>query len=170
MSDVKDILGVGKGSGAEKPEKPAPKPKKQKMERPKGMSREAFALLGDQHPLISSQLVQPQKDKELKAKPKANVKGIPTWSFKSFKNSARTDGLELRRWTKDYKDGEGKIKQSEETDYPFAKYNKKVSASCACMGLSMWALHEPDPACLHLLHLRQVPHTCTQILTMVATS
>mmetsp|Transcript_8824 Transcript_8824/g.18876 ORF Transcript_8824/g.18876 Transcript_8824/m.18876 type:complete len:443 (+) Transcript_8824:44-1372(+) len=123
MSDIKDILGVPRqGAPAEKAE---PKPKKEKMKRPEGMSREAFALLGDSHPIISSQLVSVKK-KDMKAKPKPSTKGIPTWQYKPFKNSARTDGLELFRWVKGYKDLNGRMREPEDTEYYFAKFNKKI--------------------------------------------
>mmetsp|Transcript_29148 Transcript_29148/g.74368 ORF Transcript_29148/g.74368 Transcript_29148/m.74368 type:complete len:433 (-) Transcript_29148:246-1544(-) len=124
MSDVRDILGAPKLHG-EKAEA-APKPKKAKIERPKGMSREAFALLGDQHPIISSQLAEKGK-KDLKAKPKPSTKGVVVWNFKGFRNSARDDGLELKRWTKAYKDAAGRVRDADDSnDYSFAKFNKKI--------------------------------------------
>lgn len=128
MSDIKDILGVSRGgSGGEQAK--ALKPKKEKMKRPTGLSREAFALLGDSHPIMSSQLLEGlnkgKKDDKL-AKPKPSTKGIPTWHNKPFKNSARSDGLELRRWSKSYKDGLGRVRETEDTEYHFAKFNKKV--------------------------------------------
>lgn len=130
MGDVRDILGATKLPG-EKPEA-APKPKKPKIERPKGMSREAFALLGDQHPIISSQLVDKGK-KDLKAKPKPSTKGVVVWNFKGFRNSARNDGLELKRWTKAYKDAAGRVRDADDSnDYAFAKCNKKVYIMHAC--------------------------------------
>ncbi len=141
MSDVKDILGVARGKGASGEAKPK-KAAAPKMKRPTGLSREAFALLGDSHPIMSSQLLEGlKKNKESDqkmAKPKPSTKGIPTWSFKGFKNSARTDGLELKRWHKGYKDLNGRVRESEETEYYYAKFNKKVRRmACAwgCMGL-----------------------------------
>jgi hypothetical protein len=38
----------------------------------------------------------------------------------------RDDGLELLHWVKGYKDANGRIRDAQEGDYPFAKYNKKV--------------------------------------------
>ena len=61
QADVKDILGVGRG-GDGTPSRPAPK--KEKMKRPEGMSREAFALLGDSHPIAP--VVELSKKAELK--------------------------------------------------------------------------------------------------------
>lgn len=135
MSDIKDILGVPRGGAT-----PAEKPKKEKLKRPEGMSREAFALLGDSHPIISSQLMgQVGKKNDVKAKPKPSTKGIPTWQFRPFKNSARADGLELSRWTKSFKDLNGRVRHDDDGDYFFAKFNKKVgwtrrlSATRACL-------------------------------------
>ncbi len=124
MADVKDILGVSRT--AEKPaEKADAKPKAPKRVRPEGMSREAFALLGDSHPIISTQLV-PQK-KEVKAKPKPSTKGFVTWLYKPIQSSARKDDLQLFHWVKAYKDAAGRVKEEEDTDYQFAKFNKKAS-------------------------------------------
>lgn len=54
-TDVKDILGVPRGPpGADKPEVKA---KPEKMKRPEGMSREAFALLGGSNPVIPTHLL-----------------------------------------------------------------------------------------------------------------
>lgn len=60
MSDIKDILGIQRGAGdAEvKRERPTKEPKAQ---RPAGMSREAFALLGDSHPIAPSELANELK-------------------------------------------------------------------------------------------------------------
>lgn len=80
MADVRDILGVPRGAGAsaEKGDAPA-KPKEQKMQRPAGMSREAFALLGGSHPIVPSVLTEELRKKEdlkgLKQKRKSSAKG-----------------------------------------------------------------------------------------------
>lgn len=125
MADVKDILGVPRaGTPIDKPEKE--KPNKEKVKRPQGMSREAFALLGDSHPIISSHFAGGLKKKDMKTKPKPSTKGIPTWQWKPFRNSARTDGLELCRWVKGYKDAAGRMKEQDDEDYFYSKFNKKV--------------------------------------------
>ena len=122
-------MGRAGGQGGADPK--VVKPKKEKMKRPTGLSREAFALLGDSHPIMSSQLLEGlnknKKDEKLLAKPKPSTKGIPTWQYKGFKNSARTDGLELLRWHKSYKDINGRVREPEDTEYYYAKFNKKVS-------------------------------------------
>ena len=61
MGDVRDILGVPRGQATERQE--APKTK-EKMQRPAGMSREAFALLGGSHPIVPSQLTEELRKKE----------------------------------------------------------------------------------------------------------
>ena len=64
MGDVRDILGVPRGQATERQE--APKTK-EKLQRPAGMSREAFALLGGSHPIVPSQLTEElRKKKDLK--------------------------------------------------------------------------------------------------------
>ena len=75
MGDVRDILGVPRGQAGDRQE--APKTK-EKVQRPAGMSREAFALLGGSHPIVPSQLTDELRKKEdlkgLKEKRK-NTKG-----------------------------------------------------------------------------------------------
>ncbi|KAG2439980.1 hypothetical protein HXX76_004098 [Chlamydomonas incerta] len=125
MADVKDILGMSRPGPAEE-KAPAPKEKKEKMKRPEGMSREAFALLGGSHPIIASQFATSTKKNDILKKPKPSTKGIITYQYRSFKNSARTDGLELRHWLKCYKGANGVIREPDDSEYPYAKYNKKV--------------------------------------------
>lgn len=47
--------------------------------------------------------------------------------FNYFVICCRDDGLELRHWVKGYKDANGRIRDAQEGDYAFAKYNKKAS-------------------------------------------
>lgn len=145
MSDIKDILGVSRGGAGGEQGPKGPKPKKEKMKRPTGLSREAFALLGDSHPIMSSQLLEGlnkgKKDADKLAKPKPSTKGIPTWHNKPFKNSARTDGLELLRWSKSFKDGLGRVRETEDAEYYYAKFNKKV-----CQYAALHCLHATSHA------------------------
>lgn len=60
MSDIKDILGIQRG-GSDAEAKREPKGKDPKAQRPAGMSREAFALLGDSHPIAPSELANELK-------------------------------------------------------------------------------------------------------------
>ncbi|KXZ46822.1 hypothetical protein GPECTOR_40g556 [Gonium pectorale] len=130
MADVKDILGMGRSGpaaaddkGTEKPAKPV----KEKLKRPEGMSREAFALLrGTGHPIVASQFVSSIKKNDVLKKPKPSTKGIVTYQYKPFKNQARTDGLELSHWVKCHKGANGIIREPDDSEYPYAKYNKKV--------------------------------------------
>lgn len=125
MADVKDILGVPRGGLSS--ERPEQKEKKEKMKRPEGMSREAFALLGDSHPIVPSHIVDGLKRKrDMKQKPKASSKGNVTYQWKQFHNPARTDILQLSHWVKGYKDVTGRVRDADEGEYTFAKFNKKV--------------------------------------------
>lgn len=56
-ADVKDILGVPRGTAGDDRLQPGVKAKPEKMKRPEGMSREAFALLGGSNPVIPTHLL-----------------------------------------------------------------------------------------------------------------
>lgn len=60
MSDVKDILGLSRPASDGLAEA-KPKGKGPKAKRPEGMSREAFALLGDSHPITPTALANELK-------------------------------------------------------------------------------------------------------------
>lgn len=126
MADVKDILGVPRAPAGEDRGKPEVKSKPEKMKRPEGMSREAFALLGGSNPVIPTHLLGEFKKKDKLAKPKPSHKGTVIYRLKPFKNQGREDGLEMVHWVKGYKDANGRIRDAQQGDYPFAKYNKKV--------------------------------------------
>lgn len=143
MADVKDILGMSRAGPAEEKPAPAPKEKKEKMKRPEGMSREAFALLGGSHPIIASQFATSTKKNDILKKPKPSTKGIITYQYRSFKNSARSDGLELWHWLKCYKGANGVIREPDDSEYPYAKYNKKVRRVRAPRGgRRRWGPHQ----------------------------
>ena len=88
MSDVKDILGLPRGGeGAGGPSGAAPAPKKAaKPVAPKGMSREAFALLDQSHPIMPSVLSMMSKKQEDEGKlPRVRSKSfIPRWAAALF--------------------------------------------------------------------------------------
>ena len=63
MADIKDILGMSRGSGGAAGDGSTHKAVKEKMQRPQGMSREAFALLGGSHPIMTSQIASELKKK-----------------------------------------------------------------------------------------------------------
>ncbi|KAK9806041.1 hypothetical protein WJX73_008279 [Symbiochloris irregularis] len=128
MSDVKDILGMAR---------PAPPPlsfdgepskatKAPKTKRPEGMSREAFALLGDSAPIVPSHLAEGSQAQGLKEKRKPSARGQVTYQWRKFKNEARTDGLELEHWVKCFRDHLGKIRPESEGEYKYAKYDRKM--------------------------------------------
>lgn len=138
MSDVKDILGVPRdGSGAAA----APVPKKEKLKRPEGMSREAFALLsGGLNPLAPTALAEQLKKKDFKQLAKSkrtSSKGVVTYQWMPFDNAARSDGLQLKHWVKCYKDRAGVVTPANKGDYPFTKYNVKVR-ECGCVQVGGW--------------------------------
>jgi DNA methyltransferase 1-associated protein 1 len=123
MADARDILGVERGGATPAERKPE---KKERMKRPEGMSREAFALLSGSNPLITTQLMEGLK-KSKKDKPnRPTGKGTVVWRAQPFTNQARSDGLQLVHWAKGFKDASGRVRDAHEGDYPFAKYNKKV--------------------------------------------
>ena len=127
MADVKDILGVPRHAPANG-QTEAPKTK-ERMQRPAGMSREAFALLDGSHPVPPSHLTGDLSKKStllgLKQKRKLSAKGLTTYQFQSFTNPARKDGLQLKHWVKCFKDTAGKLREADE-QYAFAKFNKQV--------------------------------------------
>ena len=133
MADVKDILGVPRGVVANA-QQDAPKTK-ERMQRPAGMSREAFALLDGSHPIPPSHLAVDLNKKAalagLKQKRKFSSKGLLTYQFRPFTNPARKDGLVLQHWVKCFKDTAGKLREADET-YPFAKFNKQVLLQHIC--------------------------------------
>lgn len=132
MADVKDILGVPRGSVSLQQDTPKTK---ERVQRPAGMSREAFALLDGSHPIPPSHLTGDLNKKAalagLKQKRKISSKGLSTYQFRSFTNPARKDGLVLQHWVKCFKDTAGKLREADET-YPFAKFNKQVPLAFTC--------------------------------------
>jgi len=121
MSDIKDIMGIPRGSGGSKVEKT----KSPKMKKPKGMSREAFALLSASHPLMPSELMgEIEKDKSPEKKER---RGKVSFEWRKFTNPCRSDDLELYHWVKCYTNTatNSKIIPAEE-EYPFQKFSKQV--------------------------------------------
>lgn len=130
MADVKDILGVPRGGAKDQPA-PAPA-KKDKLKRPEGMSREAFALLaGGLNPIAPTQLAEHVKKVDLKAMKgkRATSRGVVTYQWQAFANPARSDGLQLQHWVKCFRDKHGVVTMADAGDYPFAKYNIKAQVA-----------------------------------------
>lgn len=127
MSDIRDILGAGRVEKSEV----VVKEKREKAKRPEGMSREAFALLGDQHPIMASHIPIGSNSGMLKKtdlmKPKHTSKATPTYQYLAFRNSARTDDLRLKHWIKTFREPNGNLQDQEDSEYHFAKFDTKVS-------------------------------------------
>lgn len=131
MADARDILGVAASGGA-----PERKPeKKERMKRPEGMSREAFALLSGSNPLVTSQLMEGLKKGKKDKLNRPTGRGTVVWRQRPFTNEARTDGLQLVHWTKGFKDANGSVRDAHEGEYQYAKFNKKVSRAWWWWGL-----------------------------------
>lgn len=94
MADVKDILGVPR-SGAGPAERKPEKPKEQKLKRPKGMSREAFALMGGSNPILPAQIMELTKKSKKEAlpinRPKPSSKGTVIFQYKQFRCGGLTE-------------------------------------------------------------------------------
>lgn len=127
MGDIKDILGVPRDGLP--PAAKSKKSKAPKLVKPKGMSREAFALLSGSHPLMPSQLMGDIRKKEgvagLKEKARRDPRGVVTFQWRKFRNPARGDDLELEHWVKCYRDARGRVTPADAGEYSFAKFNKK---------------------------------------------
>ena len=88
MADVKDILGVPRSSGLGKSDT---KKEKERIQRPAGMSREAFALLDGSHPIVPSLAgdLRKKNDQGFKQKRKSSSKGqvctpAPAYIYRLF--------------------------------------------------------------------------------------
>ncbi|KAF8351581.1 hypothetical protein F5887DRAFT_1195820 [Amanita rubescens] len=117
-ADVRSALSI-----RETPSTPGPsQPKKSSglsTKKPEGISRELYSLIGPSAPTLAAQLAKPR----LKQKPNLGGVGKARWEYRSFKNPARSDGLELQHWAK------AAVEQT--PDYPFARYNVQPT-SYAC--------------------------------------
>ncbi|KAF9534718.1 hypothetical protein CPB83DRAFT_842813 [Crepidotus variabilis] len=88
------------------------KPVQATTRKPEGISRELYSLIGPSAPSIAAQLAKPR----LKQKPNFGVGGVKTkWELRTFKNSARNDGLQLQHWVQ--------ASEDPSAEYSFSKYN-----------------------------------------------
>lgn len=101
-ADVRDVLEI---SSAPVPVKKIKKPEKEK--RPEGITRELYALLGQNTPPVA--VVQ----KKFKEKPKWKQRASK-WTWTGFHVPSRKDALRLGHWTKD----------SVANDSPFSAFDK----------------------------------------------
>lgn len=116
---------------ADGPLEQKPKAKEVKAQRPAGMSREAYALLGDLHPITPTALANELKKSDDKGLAEKRKQGPVVWRYRKFYNAARTDGLHLRHWVKASKasliiNSKGSEKEVLDDKYKFAECNKQI--------------------------------------------
>lgn len=122
MDDTLDVLKVSREDAPPAKKRPRAKPK-----RPEGISREAFSLLDGSHPVV--QTTTPFKKRFVRKeivnkKRKGDVGYTVSYKWKPFRNEARTDKLELKKWVRCFTDRQGNFREAITTEYPFAKLNK----------------------------------------------
>ena len=144
-ADVRSILSLPSSSTpASSQQKKAATPLARK---PSGISRELYSLIGPSAPTLVAQVAKPR----LKQKPNLGSGGSSKWYilfislkddcenwrrvWRSFKNSARTDGLELGHWVKASTDPDAgpfllislryQLSVKTTSEYPFSRYNVK---------------------------------------------
>lgn len=117
--DVTDILGISRPSGSDESFKALledgnnkQKLNKKNQTKPKGMSRELFALMG---PDGLTPSIQTNQSNLFKDKRQHLMHGKWVWS--KFRNSARNDDLQCSHWIKTELQG---------YDYTYAKFNVKI--------------------------------------------
>jgi DNA methyltransferase 1-associated protein 1 len=127
MGEAEQILGVqGQRAKGGKGKKGHSKKK------PPGLSNEAWQLQQDstvaaqQHPpVVPSGQVLERKTQQPEFRPKQ-----VSWIWRHFRNSARSDGLQLKHWARTAPEGgSGKVSTPTETDdgdYAFTKFSKPV--------------------------------------------
>ncbi|KAF3909674.1 hypothetical protein AA313_de0207976 [Arthrobotrys entomopaga] len=91
VSDVRDVLGID--STALEPRQPPLKKQRTVEKRPDGITRELFALLGENAPPVAV------VEHRFKDKPKFLGK-VASWREQKFQNPARKDELELGHWVR----------------------------------------------------------------------
>ncbi|KAF3219716.1 swr complex subunit [Orbilia oligospora] len=130
VTDVRDVLGID--PGALEPRQPPLKKQRTVEKRPDGITRELYALLGENAPPVAV------VEHRFKDKPKF-LGSVAPWREQTFKNPARKDGLELKHWVRQSSlqetsggggvdgDQEGGGQQTLPLDYQFAKFNIKIN-------------------------------------------
>ncbi|KAK6349030.1 swr complex subunit [Orbilia blumenaviensis] len=125
VTDVRDVLGID--PGALEPRQPPLKKQRTVEKRPDGITRELYALLGENAPPVAV------VEHRFKDKPKF-LGSVAPWREQTFKNPARKDGLELKHWVRQSSLQEGGMDVDQEggqqplpLDYQFAKFNIKVN-------------------------------------------
>ncbi|OAX44491.1 hypothetical protein K503DRAFT_764907 [Rhizopogon vinicolor AM-OR11-026] len=111
-SDIRSALSLPSSSTPVPSAQPAPrKSQGQVTKKPEGISRELYALIGPSAPSLVAHLAKPR----LKQKPNLSSGGKVKWEWRTFRNGARTDSLQLGHWAKATDD--------QNAEYPFTKYN-----------------------------------------------
>ncbi|RPA89647.1 hypothetical protein L873DRAFT_1720922 [Choiromyces venosus 120613-1] len=131
MSGFQDVRDVMELSGPSDATTRVPAAKKQKTveRRPDGITRELFALLGENPPPVAI------VESKFKEKPRWMGKVNP-WVWKPFNNPARSDGFVLHHW-------ERKTEPPQDLEYQFAKFNVKVDVPIYTDG-EYEVLKDPD--------------------------
>ncbi|KAK6538900.1 swr complex subunit [Orbilia ellipsospora] len=136
VSDVRDVLGID--STTLEPRQPPLKKQRTVEKRPDGITRELFALLGENAPPVAV------VEHRFKDKPKFLGK-VASWREQKFQNPARKDELELGHWVRqdpgaavttaaDIPDegtsgsaGEVVVGPKKQLEYQFSKFNIKIN-------------------------------------------
>ena len=123
MGDVADILGMAPKVVLSAAEEAARlmndkvKINNNKVIKPKGMSREVFSLLSKGKDSIIPAVQTNKVTAYAGLQKKRTSGGRGKWSWAPFKNSARTDSLEICHWVRS---------DINHSDYPYAKFNIKL--------------------------------------------
>ncbi|KAF3917752.1 hypothetical protein ABW20_dc0101795 [Dactylellina cionopaga] len=122
VSDVRDVLGID--ATTIEPRQPPLKKQRTVEKRPDGITRELYALLGENAPPVAV------VEHRFKDKPKF-LGTVAAWKEQSFQNPARTDEMQLKHWVRQNPgqsnaDGEG-VEEGPQLDYQFARFNIKIN-------------------------------------------
>ncbi|KAK6512246.1 swr complex subunit [Arthrobotrys musiformis] len=130
VTDVRDVLGIDPTTLDQQPRQPPLKKQRTVEKRPDGITRELYALLGENAPPVAV------VEHRFKDKPKF-LGSVAPWREQTFKNPARRDGMELKHWVRqnslqdsaaDDVAGAMEIQQTAvPLDYQFAKFNIKIN-------------------------------------------
>lgn len=112
VTDLRDVLGIDTVSG--EPRQPPLKKQRTIERRPEGITRELYALLGENAAPVAV------TEHRFKDKPKF-LGTVAAWKEQDFRNSGRTDDLELKHWVRQSSDND-----ESQMQYQFARFNIKV--------------------------------------------
>ncbi|KAK6526941.1 swr complex subunit [Arthrobotrys megalospora] len=125
VTDVRDVLGID--PGALEPRQPPLKKQRTVEKRPDGITRELYALLGENAPPVAV------VEHRFKDKPKF-LGSVAPWREQTFKNPARKDELELKHWVRQSSLQENAVDGEQDggqqplpLDYQFARFNIRVN-------------------------------------------